>query len=79
MDTWTVPVYAPAGTVVVIRELETTVKTAGVPWNVTLVAPVMSYPRILTAAGCPTFADLAKVGIFGPSSHRLEQWKAQKH
>ena len=31
VTTWTVPVVAPAGTVVVIRELETTVKTAGVP------------------------------------------------
>src|ERR1017187_8828409 len=45
--TWTFPVVAPAGTVVVISELETTVNTAAVPLKVTLVAPVRSLPRML--------------------------------
>ena len=44
------PVVAPVGTVVVIKEAETTLKTAAVPLNVTLVAPVGFVPRILTAA-----------------------------
>ena len=48
--THTLPVVAPAGTVVVISEGETTAKVAGVPLKVTLVAPVRSVPRILTAA-----------------------------
>ena len=47
--TFTVPVVAPAGTVVVISELETTLKTAAVPLKLTPVAPVKSVPRILTA------------------------------
>jgi hypothetical protein len=42
------PVVAPAGTVVVISVAETTVKTAGMPLKLTLVAPVKSVPRILT-------------------------------
>src|ERR1039457_833028 len=48
--TWTFPLLAPAGTVVVISELETTVKTAAVPLKLTLVAPVRLVPRILMAA-----------------------------
>ena len=48
VTTWTVPVVAPFGTVVVISELETTSKTAPVPLKVTLVAPVRFVPRILT-------------------------------
>ena len=39
---------------VVISELETTVKVADVPLNLTLVAPVSPVPTILTAA--PTLA-----------------------
>ena len=31
VTTWTLPVVAPAGTVVVIKELETTLKAAAVP------------------------------------------------
>jgi hypothetical protein len=42
--TSTVPVAAPAGTVVVIKEAETTLKVAAVPLNVTLVAPVSLVP-----------------------------------
>jgi len=48
--TSTGPVVAPVGTVVVISDLETTVKVADVPLNVTPVAPVRLVPRILTAA-----------------------------
>jgi hypothetical protein len=48
VTTWTVPVVAPAGTVVVIRECEFTVNTAGVPLKVTLVAPVRSVPSGLS-------------------------------
>src|ERR1022692_2362052 len=50
VTTWTFPLVAPAVTVVVISELETTVKTAAVPLKLTLVAPVRLVPRILTAA-----------------------------
>ena len=42
------PVLAPAGTVVVILVDESTVKTAGMPLNLTLVAPVKFAPRIVT-------------------------------
>jgi len=52
--TSTVPVVAPAGTVVEISEGRTTVKTAAVPLKLTLVAPVRSVPRILTVT--PTLA-----------------------
>ena len=44
--TWTVPVVAPVGTLVVTREGERTVKAALVPLKVTLVAPVRFVPRI---------------------------------
>ena len=40
VTTLTIPVVAPVGTVVVIKVLEITVKTAAVPLNATLVAPV---------------------------------------
>src|ERR1017187_10303030 len=50
VTTWTSPLLPPAGTVVVISELETTVKTAAVPLKLTLVAPVRLVPRILRAA-----------------------------
>ena len=39
VTTWTSPVVAPAGTVVVISELDTTVKVAAVPLKLTLPAP----------------------------------------
>jgi hypothetical protein len=54
---WTVPVVAPVGTVVVISELETTLKTAPVPLKLTLVAPVRSGPRIVMGRPIPTGAD----------------------
>src|ERR1700683_105900 len=50
VTTLTSPVMAPAGTVVVISELDTTVKLAAVPLKVTLVAPVRLVPSMLTAA-----------------------------
>src|ERR1700691_2723604 len=64
VTTLTLPVVAPAGTVVVISDLETTVNVAAVPLNVTLVAPVRSVPRILTAA--PTLPEVGTVSTNGP-------------
>src|ERR1019366_2257982 len=52
MATCTVPVVAPAGTVVVISEADTTLNVAGVPLKLTLVAPVRFVPRMVT--GVPT-------------------------
>src|ERR1035438_8531077 len=55
----------PAGTVVVIKYLDTTVKVGcDVPLKVTLVAPVRSLPRILTAA--PTAPEVVCVSTNGP-------------
>lgn len=54
VSTWTLPVVAPIGTVTPITELEIASITAGVPLNVTLVAPVRLVPRILTVI--PSFA-----------------------
>ena len=42
VTTWTSPLLAPAGTVVVIKNLDTTVNVAAVPLKLTLVAPVRS-------------------------------------
>src|ERR1022692_386003 len=64
VTTWTVPVAAPFGTVVVISEAEATVKTAAVPSKLTLVAPVRFVPRILTAA--PTLPEVGSVSTNGP-------------
>jgi hypothetical protein len=50
VTTSTSPVVASAGTVVVTSELDTTVKPAAVPLNVTPVAPVRLAPRMLPAA-----------------------------
>jgi hypothetical protein len=44
--TWTSPVVAPAGTVVVISEFDTTAKVAVLPLKLTLVVPVRLVPRI---------------------------------
>src|ERR1039458_4227500 len=63
VTTWTFPVVAPAGTVVVIRYLDTTVNVAAVPLKLTLVAPVRSLPRILTAA--PTGPEVVCVSTNG--------------
>jgi hypothetical protein len=47
VTTLTLLVVAPEGTVLMIKEAETTLKAAAVPLNVTLVAPVRFVPRIL--------------------------------
>jgi len=64
VTTTTFPVVAPAGTVVVINDLDFTSKTAVVPLNVTLVAPFRSVPRILTAA--PTLPEVVCGSTNGP-------------
>jgi len=55
VTTWTSPLLAPAGAVAVISvpEFEETPKAAGVPLNVTMLAPVRLVPRIVTRV--PTF------------------------
>src|ERR1700722_7318161 len=63
VTTWTLPLVAPAGTVVVIREGETTVKTAAVPLKLTPVAPIRSFPRILTIS--PTLPEVRCVSTNG--------------
>jgi len=63
--TWTVPLVAPVGTVVVISDAETTVKVAAVRLKVTLVAPVRSVPRMVTLA--PTWPKAGVVVTKGPS------------
>jgi hypothetical protein len=40
VSTWISPVMAPAGALMVISELDTTVKVAAAPLKLTLVAPV---------------------------------------
>jgi len=64
VTTWTVPVVAPTGRVVVISEGEMTVKTAAAPLKLTPVAPVRLVPRILTAA--PTLPEVDRVFTNGP-------------
>jgi hypothetical protein len=68
VTTWTVPVVAPAGTVVVISDFDFTVNTAGVPLKVTLVAPVSLVPRIVTAV--PTAPE---VGCYRKGSKPKER------
>src|ERR1017187_4089074 len=63
--TRTLPVVAPAGTVVEIAEAETTVKPAAVPLKVTPVAPVRFVPRMMTPS--PTFPVADTVFTNGPS------------
>src|ERR1039457_3674944 len=63
VTTWTSPVVAPAGMLVVISELDTTVKVAALPLKLTLVAPVRLVPRMLTVA--PTFAAVGFVSTNG--------------
>jgi hypothetical protein len=64
VTTRTFPDVAPEGTVAVIKHLDTTVKVAAVPLNVTLVAPVRSLPRILIDA--PTLPEVVCVSTNGP-------------
>ena len=64
--TSTVPVVAPAGTVVLISVPEATVNVAAVllKLTLTLVVPVRLFPKIRT--GAPTFAELGTVCTNGP-------------
>lgn len=64
VTTVTLPVVAPAGTVVVISELDTTVNVAAVPLKLTLVVPVRLFPRIFTVF--PTFPEVGSVSTKGP-------------
>src|SRR5580698_5619362 len=65
VTTCTGPVVAPAGTLVKIEAPEElTVNAAGLPLNVTLVAPVRLFPRILTTA--PTLPEEVCVSTNGP-------------
>lgn len=61
----TVRVVAPAGTVVVISELDTTLNVAAVPLKVTLVAPVSVVPKIVIFA--PTMPDVGKFSTNAPT------------
>ena len=63
--TWTLPVVAPVGTVVVISEPDTTVNAVGMPLKVTLVAPVRFVLRRLTFV--PTVPKAGSVSTKGPS------------
>src|SRR5271155_160381 len=63
--TSTVPVVAPVGTVVLISELETTLKPAAAPLKVMLVAPVRFVPKTITFL--PTLPDVGSVPTNGPS------------
>ena len=52
------PEVAPAGTVVVIRVSETTVKVAAVPWKATAVVPVKLLPDSVTlVSGVPLVGE----------------------
>src|ERR1700678_1362510 len=65
LDIWTftLPVVAPCGTVVLISEFETTVNAALVPLKVTLGDPLSLLPRIIT--GFPTLAAVGRVSTNG--------------
>ena len=65
VDTVTVPLLAPAGTLALISVSFTTVNAAAFPWKLTLVAPVSLFPRITTVA--PTLPDVGSVCAKGPS------------
>src|SRR5208282_2041316 len=64
VTTVTGPVGAPAGTVVGINVAEATVKVAAVPLKLTLVVPVRSVPRIMTAVF--TEPEVGTVSTKGP-------------
>ena len=64
VTTWTLPLVAPAGTLVVISEGRTIENEAATPLNLTLVTPTRFEPRILTVA--PTAPELGKVFTNGP-------------
>ncbi len=59
--------------IAVIRDGDTTLNVAGTPWNVTLVAPVGSVPKIPTAD--PTLPDVGSVFTNGPKpTERLKNY-----
>jgi hypothetical protein len=64
VTTWTSPVLAPAGTVVEIKDCDTTVNAAAVPLKLTLVAPVRLVPSIST--NLPAFPEVGRVSRNGP-------------
>ncbi len=64
VTTSTVPLAAPGGTVVVIRDGLTTVNVAAVPLKATLVAPVRCVPSILISV--PAAPDAGIVSTNGP-------------
>lgn len=70
VTTSTIPVAAPAGTVVVISVGETTVNADAAPLNVTLVAPVRFVPKISMAA--PTLPELGCVLTKGKSHGQMK-------
>jgi len=59
------PVVAPAGTVVLIWEFDTTVKVAAVPLKLTEVVPLRFVPKIMMTA--PTLPAPGSVLTNGPS------------
>jgi hypothetical protein len=61
--TFTVPVVAPVGTVVLISEFDTTANVASAPLNVTLVEPFRFVPKIMT--GFPTLPEVGRVSANG--------------
>src|SRR5580658_1987969 len=63
--TTTGPVVAPTGTAAVISVLDTTVKVAGMPLKVTLVASVRLFPKMITDD--PTEPELVTVSTNGLS------------
>jgi len=64
--TSTLPLVAPAGTVVVISVAETIVNIVGAPLKVTLVVPARLVPKMSTR--CPTLPTMGSVFTKGPAS-----------
>ncbi len=64
VTTWTSPVAAPAGSLVVISDLGTTVNLDAVPLKVALEAPVRSVLRIVTVA--PAAPEPERASTNGP-------------
>ena len=65
MVTLIFPVVAPFGTLALRYVLETTVNVVAFPLNVTLVAPLRLFPRILI--DCPALPKLGFAVTQGPS------------
>src|SRR5450755_2859337 len=67
----TLPEVAPAGTVAVTWELDTTVNVAGIPLKVTVVVCARLFPRIFTEE--PALPEVGSVATNGRSP--TEIWK----